>query len=220
MLCNEIQYVRVMHGALLGCHACAVDTLPAALQAMRMVTDCMQASCWTVSIATVQTMQHSPHHTSTLFACMCCMHSVGYLHMQVGWHARSNAAGGEVQTPRLDALAADGIVLHRTYAFKYCSPTRCAIQSGRNPIHVNVDNAVRLKHAPIQRVCTDISLPLVEPLQPPLVTHHQQQHQYVLLSTTHPTKLERFHSMDACVGMQLRSAPPQHDCLVVILTHF
>lgn len=62
--------------------------------------------------------------------------------LQVGWHAKSNSAVAEVQTPRLDALAADGIVLGRAYAFKYCSPTRCAIQSGRNPIHVNVDNSI------------------------------------------------------------------------------
>ena len=26
------------------------------------------------------------------------------------------------------------------YAYKFCSPTRSAIQSGRNPIHVNVQN--------------------------------------------------------------------------------
>ena len=60
----------------------------------------------------------------------------------VGWHARANAAGAEVSTPNLDALATAGIELTRSYAFKYCSPSRCAIQSGRNPIHVQVGNAV------------------------------------------------------------------------------
>ena len=29
----------------------------------------------------------------------------------------------------------------RAYVYKCCSPTRTAIQSGRNPIHVNVMNA-------------------------------------------------------------------------------
>ena len=33
-----------------------------------------------------------------------------------------------------------GMELDRNYAFKFCSPTRSAIQTGRNPIHVNVQN--------------------------------------------------------------------------------
>ena len=41
----------------------------------------------------------------------------------------------------LDALAASGIIANRTYAHMFCSPTRCAIQSGRAPIHVNAINA-------------------------------------------------------------------------------
>lgn len=60
----------------------------------------------------------------------------------VGWHARSNSAKLEVSTPNLDALARNGIELSRSYAFKYCSPSRCSIQSGRNPIHVQTGNAV------------------------------------------------------------------------------
>ena len=44
------------------------------------------------------------------------------------------------QTPALDALVAEGIELTRFYAFKYCSPSRSAFISGRNPIHVNVVN--------------------------------------------------------------------------------
>eukprot|EP01051_Picozoa_sp_SAG22_P001277 SAG22_NODE_48_length_24654_cov_4.406394_25_plen_566_part_00 len=59
----------------------------------------------------------------------------------VGWHARSNAARLEVSTPNLDALVRSGIELTRSYAFKYCSPSRCSIQSGRNPIHVQTGNA-------------------------------------------------------------------------------
>ena len=46
----------------------------------------------------------------------------------------------EVKTPVLDGLVADGIELAQFYSFKYCSPTRSALQSGRNPIHVNVQN--------------------------------------------------------------------------------
>ena len=46
----------------------------------------------------------------------------------------------EVQTPALDAIAAEGIKLTSFYTFKYCSPSRSGFLSGRNPIHVNVVN--------------------------------------------------------------------------------
>ena len=46
----------------------------------------------------------------------------------------------EVVTPNLDALAQSGILLDRHYVFKYCSPSRCALQTGRNPLQVNVLN--------------------------------------------------------------------------------
>lgn len=32
------------------------------------------------------------------------------------------------------------------YTFKYCSPTRSALQSGRNPLHVNVQNIPNTVH--------------------------------------------------------------------------
>lgn len=54
-----------------------------------------------------------------------------------GWHTPGNP---EVQTPRMDALVREGVELDRMYAFKYCSPSRCALQSGRNPLQVNVLN--------------------------------------------------------------------------------
>lgn len=38
----------------------------------------------------------------------------------------------EVQTPNLDQLVREGIELDRAYVYKYCSPTRSALQSGRN----------------------------------------------------------------------------------------
>lgn len=55
-----------------------------------------------------------------------------------GWHRP--AGYKDVQTPHMDALVKEGVELDRHYAFKFCSPTRSAIQSGRNPIHVNVLN--------------------------------------------------------------------------------
>ena len=55
-----------------------------------------------------------------------------------GWHRPRNYA--EVSTPAMTALVKEGIELDRHYAFKYCSPSRSALQSGRHPIHVNVMN--------------------------------------------------------------------------------
>ena len=40
-------------------------------------------------------------------------------HYDVGFN------GGEVKTPTLDALAADGVILERYYAYQFCSPTVC-----------------------------------------------------------------------------------------------
>jgi len=65
-----------------------------------------------------------------------------------GWHRNYTAPGGawvpptpEVQTPHLNSLVADGIDMDRHYVYKYCSPSRSALQSGRNPYHVNPLNA-------------------------------------------------------------------------------
>lgn len=44
----------------------------------------------------------------------------------------------EFPTPNLAALAADGMLLDRLYGHKFCGPSRASIQTGRNPIHVNV----------------------------------------------------------------------------------
>ena len=60
-------------------------------------------------------------------------------HAELGYHRP--AGYHEVMTPSIDALVAQGINLDRHYVHKFCSPTRCAIQSGRAPIHVNVINA-------------------------------------------------------------------------------
>jgi len=57
----------------------------------------------------------------------------------VGWHVEPGQAHG-VSTPNLDALLKQGVELDRHYSYKICSPSRTAIQSGRNPIHVSVTN--------------------------------------------------------------------------------
>ena len=64
----------------------------------------------------------------------------------VGWNR--DAPDIEVQTPNLDGLVAEGIQLTSFYAFKYCGPSRSALMSGRNPIHVNVVNGQTTLHNP------------------------------------------------------------------------
>tara|TARA_B110000208_G_scaffold61718_1_gene80170 strand:+ start:64 stop:1842 length:1779 start_codon:yes stop_codon:yes gene_type:complete len=54
------------------------------------------------------------------------------------WHRDANWT--EKATPHLSSLVANGVELDNYYSFKFCSPTRSSIQSGRNPIHVNVQN--------------------------------------------------------------------------------
>ena len=59
----------------------------------------------------------------------------------VGYHRTpADDPKGEVQTPTMDSLCREGVELNQSYAFWYCSPSRSAIQPGRNPIHVNVNN--------------------------------------------------------------------------------
>jgi len=61
-----------------------------------------------------------------------------------GWHRPSNWT--DLKTPNMDSLVQGGVDLDRHYAYKFCSPTRSAVQSGRNPIHVNVVNVDMGKH--------------------------------------------------------------------------
>jgi arylsulfatase A-like enzyme len=50
----------------------------------------------------------------------------------VGYH------GSEIATPRLDRLAAKGVVLDRFYAQPSCSPTRAALMTGKAPLRLGV----------------------------------------------------------------------------------
>ena len=55
-----------------------------------------------------------------------------------GWHRPEGYK--EVQTPHMDTLVREGIELDHAYSYKFCSPTRSCLQSGRLPVHVNVLN--------------------------------------------------------------------------------
>lgn len=50
----------------------------------------------------------------------------------VGFH------GGDIDTPSLDRLAAEGSELNRFYTTPICSPTRAALMTGRDPIRLGV----------------------------------------------------------------------------------
>ena len=45
----------------------------------------------------------------------------------------------EVHTPNLDRLIDDGILLDRHYGIHVCSPSRSSLQTGRLPVHVNME---------------------------------------------------------------------------------
>ena len=56
----------------------------------------------------------------------------------VGFH------GGDIDTPSLDRLAAEGVELRRFYTSPICSPTRAALMTGRNPIRLGIAYGVIL----------------------------------------------------------------------------
>ena len=56
----------------------------------------------------------------------------------VGFH------GGDIDTPSLDRLAAEGVELSRFYTTPICSPTRAALMTGRNPIRLGIAYGVIL----------------------------------------------------------------------------
>lgn len=47
----------------------------------------------------------------------------------------------EVVTPNIDALARTGLELDRMYTYKFCSPSRSSLLTGRLPMHVNIYNS-------------------------------------------------------------------------------
>ncbi|QDU37611.1 Arylsulfatase [Maioricimonas rarisocia] len=41
----------------------------------------------------------------------------------------------DIETPRIDALAADGMLFHNAYSMPQCTPTRVTLLTGRYPHH-------------------------------------------------------------------------------------
>ena len=55
----------------------------------------------------------------------------------IGYHSPNNS---DVNTPNMNVLHANGLELFRHYTHYTCCPTRTSFQSGRLPVHVNIDN--------------------------------------------------------------------------------
>jgi len=63
----------------------------------------------------------------------------------VGYH------GSEIRTPNIDALAKEGVLLDRFYAFPTCTPTRVALLTGRSPLALGM-------HGPLEPSDDGLSL--------------------------------------------------------------
>ena len=47
----------------------------------------------------------------------------------------------DIHSPNIDALARTGLELDRMYTYKFCSPSRSSLLTGRLPMHVNIYNS-------------------------------------------------------------------------------
>jgi arylsulfatase A-like enzyme len=74
-----------------------------------------------------------------------------------GWHRPEG--WDEVRTPRMNELVSHGIELNRAYQYKFCSPSRSSLQSGRLPVHVNFVNADPAVHNPADPVSGFAGIP-------------------------------------------------------------
>ena len=54
----------------------------------------------------------------------------------VGYH------GSDIQTPNIDRLAKEGMRLERFYVTPFCTPTRAALMTARDPIKLGAAHAV------------------------------------------------------------------------------
>ena len=50
--------------------------------------------------------------------------------------------GSEIATPNLDEMAQQGMKLDRNYVYPVCSPTRAALLSGQNPLHMGITGPI------------------------------------------------------------------------------
>jgi arylsulfatase A-like enzyme len=103
-------------------------------------------------------------------------HIVFVLADDVGWNDVAYHGSPQFETPTIDALAANGVVLERYYATATCSPTRASIMSGRALIHHGI-------FVPFGSLDTASGLNLTYTL---LSEHLQQQYGYTTAMVREP----------------------------------
>ena len=83
-------------------------------------------------------------------------------HGDAGWtYSSEGPQPAWVQTPKLDALAAEGRVMKRHYVHYTCTPSRSSLQTGRFPVHVQQTLAnPEQPHAGVPRNMTGIATKL------------------------------------------------------------
>lgn len=144
-----------------------------------------------------------------------------------GWHA-SGAAKAEVSTPNMDALVAQGVELDRMYSYKFCSPSRSAIQSGRSPIFVNVQNLEPTSfnaedlvsgYSGIPRNMTSLAQVLKRAQPTPYATHFVGKWDCGMATDDHTpqgrgydTSLGYFHHMNDCYQLYYDSDAGKGNC--------
>jgi uncharacterized sulfatase len=96
----------------------------------------------------------------------------------LGWKDIGCYGNAIIETPRIDALAKEGLRFTDFYAAgAVCSPTRCAVQSGQNQARIGITAHIPGHWRPFERVITPLTT-MALPLQTVTVAESLQQSGY------------------------------------------